>query len=70
MATFWESEDAVRAFAGDDIRVAKYYDFDKSFCSNWSRLHRITKRMIGNFRKEHTASAMFLYTFVLRHWPF
>jgi heme-degrading monooxygenase HmoA len=31
MVTFWESEDAVRAFAGDDIRVAKYYDFDKDF---------------------------------------
>jgi heme-degrading monooxygenase HmoA len=30
MVTFWESEDAIRAFAGDDIRVAKYYDFDKS----------------------------------------
>jgi hypothetical protein len=22
---------AIRAFAGDDIRVAKYYDFDKDF---------------------------------------
>jgi heme-degrading monooxygenase HmoA len=31
MVPFWESEDAVRAFAGDDISVAKYYDFDKSF---------------------------------------
>jgi heme-degrading monooxygenase HmoA len=31
MVTFWESEDAVRAFAGDDISVAKYYAFDKSF---------------------------------------
>jgi heme-degrading monooxygenase HmoA len=31
MLTFWESEDAVRAFAGDDISVAKYYDFDKRF---------------------------------------
>ena len=31
MVTFWESEDAIRAFAGDDIRVARYYDFDKSF---------------------------------------
>jgi heme-degrading monooxygenase HmoA len=31
MLTFWESEDAVRAFAGDDISVAKYYDFDRSF---------------------------------------
>jgi len=30
MVTFWESEDAIRAFAGDDIREAKYYDFDKS----------------------------------------
>lgn len=26
-----KSEDAVRAFAADDISVAKYYDFDKSF---------------------------------------
>ena len=31
MVTLWESEDAVRAFAGDDITVAKYYDFDKNF---------------------------------------
>jgi heme-degrading monooxygenase HmoA len=31
MVTFWESEDAIRAFAGDDISVAKYYDFDKGF---------------------------------------
>jgi hypothetical protein len=31
MVTFWKSEDAVQAFAGDDISVAKYYDFDESF---------------------------------------
>jgi heme-degrading monooxygenase HmoA len=31
MVTFWESEDAIRAFAGDDISVAKYYDFDRNF---------------------------------------
>jgi len=31
MLTFWESEAAVRAFAGDDVSVAKYYDFDKNF---------------------------------------
>jgi hypothetical protein len=31
MITFWESEVAIRAFAGDDISVAKYYDFDKDF---------------------------------------
>jgi hypothetical protein len=28
---FWESEEAIRAFAGHDISVAKYYDFDKDF---------------------------------------
>jgi heme-degrading monooxygenase HmoA len=31
MVTFWESEAAIRAFAGDDISVAKYYGFDKDF---------------------------------------
>jgi heme-degrading monooxygenase HmoA len=31
MLTFWESEGAIRAFAGNDINVAKYYDFDKNF---------------------------------------
>jgi hypothetical protein len=31
MVTFWESEEAIRGFAGDDISVAKYYDFDKDF---------------------------------------
>jgi hypothetical protein len=31
MVTFWESEVAIRVFAGDDISVAKYYDFDKEF---------------------------------------
>jgi hypothetical protein len=31
MVTVWESEAAIRAFAGDDISVAKYYDFDKDF---------------------------------------
>jgi hypothetical protein len=29
MVTFWESEVAIRAFVGDDISVAKYYDFDE-----------------------------------------
>jgi heme-degrading monooxygenase HmoA len=31
MITFWESEEAIRAFAGHDISMAKYYDFDKDF---------------------------------------
>jgi heme-degrading monooxygenase HmoA len=28
MLTFWESVEAIEAFAGSDISVAKYYDFD------------------------------------------
>jgi hypothetical protein len=31
MVTFWDSEEAIRAFAGNDISVAKYHDFDKDF---------------------------------------
>jgi hypothetical protein len=31
MITFWESEEAIHAFAGDDISVAKYYDFRQEF---------------------------------------
>ena len=31
MVTFWESEVAIRAFAGEDISLATYYDFDKDF---------------------------------------
>jgi heme-degrading monooxygenase HmoA len=37
MVTFWESEEALRAFAGDDISVAKYYDFDKNFLLEMER---------------------------------
>ena len=29
--TFWESLDAIRAFAGDDVEVAKYYPEDPEF---------------------------------------
>jgi heme-degrading monooxygenase HmoA len=31
MLTFWESEEAIRTFAGSDISKAKYYDFDRNF---------------------------------------
>jgi heme-degrading monooxygenase HmoA len=34
MITFWESEEAIQAFAGDNISVAKYYDFDSKRVSN------------------------------------
>ena len=29
--TLWESLESIRAFAGEDISRAKYYDFDSSF---------------------------------------
>ena len=31
MLTFWESLDAIRTFAGDDVEAAKYYDFDHDY---------------------------------------
>ena len=31
MVTQWESLEVIKAFAGEDISVAKYYDFDKEF---------------------------------------
>jgi hypothetical protein len=31
MFTLWEDEAAVRRFAGKDVEVAKYYDFDAGF---------------------------------------
>ena len=29
--TLWTSEDAIRGFAGDDLRKARYYDEDRDF---------------------------------------
>ena len=31
MLTFWDDLDAVRAFAGEPVETAKYYDFDDDF---------------------------------------
>ncbi|MDQ3690339.1 MAG: antibiotic biosynthesis monooxygenase [Chloroflexota bacterium] len=31
MLTFWESDAAIRAFAGDPVETAKYYDFDAEY---------------------------------------
>lgn len=31
MLTLWEDMDSIRAFAGDDPTLAKYYDFDPDF---------------------------------------
>jgi hypothetical protein len=31
MLTFWEDIEAIKRFAGDEFRIAKYYDFDRGF---------------------------------------
>ena len=31
MLTLWEDEAAIRRFAGEDMNIAKYYDFDPDF---------------------------------------
>lgn len=31
MLTFWRDVDSIKAFAGEDYEVAKYYDFDDDF---------------------------------------
>lgn len=31
LLTLWDSEDAIRQFAGEDIEKAKYYDFDLDY---------------------------------------
>jgi hypothetical protein len=31
MLTFWESLEAIKAFAGDDVEKARYDDFDKDY---------------------------------------
>lgn len=31
MITYWSGLDAIRAFAGEQVEMAKYYDFDAQF---------------------------------------
>jgi heme-degrading monooxygenase HmoA len=31
MLTFWDDSDAIKRFAGDDFKRAKYYDFDSDY---------------------------------------
>jgi hypothetical protein len=47
MITFWEYVEAIRAFAGDDISVAIYYDFDKDFLLELEPCSRITRCTTG-----------------------
>jgi heme-degrading monooxygenase HmoA len=45
--TFWESEEAIRAFAGDDITWRNTMTSTRTSCSNWSRAPRITRCTTG-----------------------
>jgi heme-degrading monooxygenase HmoA len=31
MVTFWDDIDAIERFAGDDFKMAKYYDFESNY---------------------------------------
>jgi heme-degrading monooxygenase HmoA len=31
MLSFWDDIEAIKAFAGEDFKLAKYYDFDREF---------------------------------------
>lgn len=35
--SFWESEEAIRSFAGDDISVARFYPEDEQYLVEWGR---------------------------------
>ena len=36
--SFWESEEAIRAFAGDDISVARFYPEDDRYLIDWGKV--------------------------------
>ncbi len=49
MVTFWESEAAIRAFAGDDISAARNTTTSTRIsCSDWNRAPPITRCTTGN----------------------
>ncbi len=35
--SYWDSEEAIRAFAGDDISVARFYPEDEHYLVEWER---------------------------------
>lgn len=35
--SFWESEESIRAFAGEDISVARFYPEDDRYLVEWGR---------------------------------
>jgi hypothetical protein len=68
MITFWESEEAIRIFAGDDINVAKYYDFDKDFLLELEPCcRRNCYRVEGSFSSGFKADGNVLITATIRY---
>lgn len=45
--TFWESLESIKAFAGDDVEVAKYYPEDKDFLLEFEP-HVIHYEVVGH----------------------
>jgi heme-degrading monooxygenase HmoA len=37
MLTFWDDVDAIKRFAGEEVDLAKYYDFDRAFLVEMER---------------------------------
>ena len=51
--SWWESYESIKAFAGEDISTARYYEKIKSICWNWNRRCSIMNAMIS---ANHTLS--------------
>ena len=49
--TFWESLDAIRAFAGDEVEKAKYYPEDKDFLLEFEP-HVVHYEVVGSAGSE------------------
>lgn len=54
--SFWETEDAIRAFAGDDLTKARYYPEDKEFILELEPTVEHYEILVGQLRQETSAS--------------
>ena len=56
LTTLWESENAIRLFAGDDITVARYYPEDDDFLLEREPLVRHAEVLLAEFDPTHGPS--------------
>jgi heme-degrading monooxygenase HmoA len=49
--TFWDSMDAIRGFAGDDVKKAKYYPEDAEFLLEYEP-HVVHYEVVGHASRE------------------